>query len=150
MLMELTWKTDLKETWLALRVPEFLGSLGLDFEKIFLNPLLSSQLSRSPYENFVWSIIPLQRLLPGVLHAAPIANVAVQMAPAVWEEWFLEENENHHHVLRNTTTPPHNFTENDRMLHWRSPERDTEHPETVLGVDWHYFNDKNQVPFFLR
>lgn len=143
-----SWKLEVEKVWLDLEVDVFLKEIGVDFEESFLSPLRASTLEHNPYSGHTWVFFRLQRLLPGVLHAAPISKVGP--SPALWEEWFIEGTENHHHSMRNHKSlviPPR---AGEPVLHWRSPLNDIEHPETVMDVDWHYFNDADQRPFLLR
>jgi hypothetical protein len=142
------WKSELENTWLELGVPEFFAELGVDFEQNFLAPLLASTLEHNPYAGHQWSFFRLDRLPPGVLHASPLQKVGD--APALWEEWFIEGEELHHHSMRNSRVLPGESEPNASLLHWRSPLNDTEHPEEVMDVDWHYFNDADQRPYLLR
>ena len=129
-------------------VPEFLAEIGVNFEENFLKPLRECQSEVNPYKDHQWSFFRLDRLPPGVLHASPVAKVGE--SPALWEEWFIEGSENHHHSMRNSTILPGSSEPETSLLHWRSPENDTEHPEEVMDVDWHYFNDADQRPYLLR
>jgi len=148
------WKAELEKVWRDLGVPHFLAEIGVDFEEKFLTPLRESRALTNPYAGHSWQFFPLERLLPGVLHAAPLQSVAkskgTETEPALWEEWFIEGTENHHHAMRNSLKLPADAPENVELLHWRSPENDVEHPETVMDVDWHYFNDADQRPYLLR
>jgi hypothetical protein len=141
------WKLELEKVWLDLEVDLFCKDIGVDFEEAFLLPLRTSHLEENPYAGHYWTFFRLDRLPPGVLHAAPIAKVGSETA--LWEEWFIEGAENHHHSMRNQ----HSLISangSSPILHWRSPINDIEHPETVMDVDWHYFNDADQRPYLLR
>jgi hypothetical protein len=142
------WKLELEKIWLELEVDHFLKEIGVDFEESFLLPLRASNLESNPYYAHTWTFFRLDRLPPGVLHAAPIGKVG--SSPALWEEWFIEGAENHHHSMHNEDSSKIVVPQSSELLHWRSPVNDIEHPETVMDVDWHYFNDADQRPYLLR
>ena len=145
----MNWKVELEKIWLDLELPEFLNIIGVDFEESFMAPLRDSQLDENPYRDYYWTFFRLDRLPPGVFHAAP-KNKVVQHEPAIWEEWFIEGPENHHHTMRNHRNIPANMPAGESLLDWRSPENDLEHPLEVLDINWSYFNDKDQRPYLLR
>lgn len=143
------WKLELEKTWLDLELPLFLSQIGQDFETSFLTPLREYQCETNPYADYYWTFFRLDRLPPGVFHAAPKSTVT-QGTPAIWEEWFIEGSENHHHTMRNHANVPPNMPAGESLISWRSPENDIEHPLEVLDINWSYFNDKDQRPFLLR
>ena len=142
------WRAELEKIWLELKVPHFLAAIHVDFEEAFLAPLRNSPHEVNPYADHTWSFFRLDRLPPGVLHASP--NSKVGRTPALWEEWFIEGSVNHHHSMRNIKPKLLSDNQPIEYLTWRSPLNDVEHPETVLDVDWHYFNDADQRPYLLR
>ena len=132
---------------MELGVPAFIDSIGLDFERDFKAPLLSSELTANPYEGYTWYLFDHPRLAPGVLHAHPST---VGSEPTLWEEWFQENVadaseapvfELHHHLLRNH---PHEGEQGQ----WRGI--DDEHPTPVLDIQWHYINSPIGTPSLLR
>ncbi len=147
--MSAAWKLELEKTWLDLELPLFLSEIGLDFEQTFLTPLREYSGETNPYEDYYWTFFRLDRLPPGVFHAAPKKQVA-QGTPAIWEEWFIEGSELHHHTMRNHAEVPVNMPQELSLIQWRSPENDLEHPREVLDINWHYFNDQDARPFLLR
>lgn len=144
-----SWKRDLENIWLDLELPTFLTQLGVDFEETFLTPLRQFSGLNNPYEDHYWTFFRLDRLPPGVFHAAPKSSVT-QGTPATWEEWFIEGTELHHHTMRNNATTPANLPTGSELIQWRSPLNDIEHPAEVLDINWHYFNDSDLRPFLLR
>ena len=147
--MSAAWKHELERTWLNLELPLFLSQIGLDFEQNFLAPLREFSGETNPYEDYYWTFFRLDRLPPGVFHAAPKKQVT-QGGPAIWEEWFIEGSERHHHTMRNHNAVPANMPQELSLIQWRSPENDREHPQEVLDINWHYFNDLDARPFLLR
>jgi hypothetical protein len=149
------WKQELEQCWLDLELPLFLTQIGVDFEESFLSPLRAYTGETNPYQDYYWTFFRLDRLPPGVFHAAPKSPV-LQNSPAIWEEWFIEpvagseRSEGHHHTMRNHPTLPSNLPTGQPLISWRSPENDIEHPREVLDIYWHYFNDKDSRPFLLR
>ena len=143
-----SWKRELEKVWIELEVPEFLMEIGADFEAAFLTPLRNSSLESNPYAGHGWTFFRLSRLPPGVLHAYPLRKV--ESSPALWEEWFIEGDEKHHHSMRNFSGHEDASKGQGTLLNWRSPVGDVEHPETVMDVYWHYFNDADQRPYLLR
>jgi len=147
--MNAPWKLELEKCWLDLELPRFLSQISVDFEQSFLTPLKTYDGDSNPYQGHYWTFFRLDRLPPGVFHAAPTTRV-IQSQPATWEEWFIEDGQLHHHTMRNHTNPPINLPANEQLISWRSPENDQEHPEEVLQIDWSYFNDSDLRPFLLR
>ena len=121
----------------------------MDFDATFLKPMREYPGSENPYQDFYWTFFRLDRLPPGVFHAAPKKQV-VQGVPATWEEWFIEGSELHHHTMRNHATAPANLPSRSKLIQWRSPENDIEHPTEVLDINWHYFNDSDLTPYLFR
>jgi len=144
-----SWKLELEQTWRELELPQFLTELGVDFDATFLKPMREYPGSENPYQGFYWTFFRLDRLPPGVFHAAPKKQV-VQGVPATWEEWFIEGSELHHHTMRNHATAPANLPSGSELIQWRSPENDIEHPTEVLDINWHYFNDSDLTPYLFR
>ena len=145
------WKSELEKVWFDLGVPFFAEQVGIDFESAFLQPLRNSPAEKNPYADYYWTFFRLDRLPPGVLHAAPLDPVKRNGgAPALWEEWFIEGAEIHHHSMRNNADTPPNMPTGQSLIKWRSPENDDEHPIEVLDVDWYYFNDADVRPYLLR
>jgi len=145
------WKSELEKVWRDLGVPLFAEQIGIDFEASFLQPLRNSAAEKNPYQDYYWTFFRLDRLPPGVLHAAPLDPVKRNGgAPALWEEWFIEGTEIHHHSMHNHADAPANLPAGQSLIKWRSPENDKEHPIEVLDVDWHYFNDADTRPYLLR
>ena len=132
------WKLALAERWIEIGADQLLAAINVDFEKEFLGALAESTATEDPYADYEWVIFKHHAIEPGILHAAPLS---VTSEPALWEEWFFVDNEMHHHELRNH---PHEGEEHQ----WKG--HDTEHPEVVLDIQWHYINDKDLRPFLLR
>jgi len=146
--VEQSWIGELEKVWIDLGVPEFLSQIGVDFQEAFIAPLRACSFTVNPYREHGWTFFRLDRLPPGVLHAYPLDKVG--SSPALWEEWFIEAGVNHHHSMNNSPAKPDELDGSKEYLQWRSPHGDDEHPETVMDIDWHYFNDADQRPFLLR
>ena len=109
----------------------------MDFERDFVAPLKASAHTQDPYEGWEWSVFQFDRLPSGVLHAAP-ASVE---NPTTWEEWYFEDGAMHHNILRN-----HAFDGEQKQV----TLDDDEHPAIVMNIEWHYIDDKDHRPLYLR
>ena len=132
------WKRSLADRWIELGADRLLAAINVDFEREFLSALAQSPATSNPYDEYEWVIFKHHAIQPGVLHAAPLK---VSDEPTLWEEWFFVDGEMHHHELRNHA---HDGEEHQ----WKG--NDTEHPDVVLDVQWHYINDKDLRPYLLR
>jgi hypothetical protein len=122
------WKAAAKRNWLAMGLPEFLESLGVDFDKFFIEAVNKSQLSVDPYDDATWEIWSHSEIPSGVLHCFP---KKVEASGVNWEEWFLMDGEIHHHILSNKEF-------DDATGIWVPQPGDADHPLEILDYSWHY------------
>ena len=124
------WVSQLHDCWLQIAVPNFLESIGINFNTSFFEALSACSQTEDPYTNSIWKIIPHSVIPAGVLHCYP---KKVESSRVNWEEWFLLNGEIHHHILSNFTFASEQGT-------WTPEADDQDHPVEVLGLTWHYEN----------
>lgn len=133
------WKSALLQKWAEIGAEAVFERAGLDFQSSFVNALLAYKGDSDPYADHEWSVFQFPRLTSGVVHAAPKAIEPGQSV--VWEEWYFEDGSSHHNVLRNHEHPLEQKVVN---------LNDEEHPAIVMNIDWHYYDDADRRPLFLR
>jgi hypothetical protein len=130
------WKDAAKSNWLEIGLPEFLASLGVDFDKYFVEAVNKSNLSVDPYDDATWEIWPHSQIPSGVLHCFP---KKVEASGVNWEEWFLMDGEIHHHILSNKKF-------DGATGIWVPQPGDADHPIAILDYSWHYEISENLRP----
>lgn len=133
------WKSTLLQKWTEIGVQAVCERAGLDYQSAFVDALLAYPGESDPYAEHEWSVFQFPRLSSGVVHAAP--REIKEGQKVVWEEWYFEDGSNHHNVLRNH---PHDLEAKVVTL------SDDEHPTIVMNIDWHYYDDADRRPLFLR
>jgi hypothetical protein len=132
------WKAALVAKWEEIGAEACLARVGMDYERDFVQAVRNCESAADPYADFEWSVFQFPRLVSGVLHAAP---KSINNEPVTWEEWYFEDGAAHHNVLRNH---PHPAEEKTVTLN------DDEHPQVVMNIEWHYLDDEDHRPLYLR
>ena len=130
------WKDAAKKNWLAIGLPEFLASIGVDFDKYFVEAVNRSKLTVDPYDDATWEIWPHSQIPSGVLHCFP---KMVEASGVNWEEWFLMDGEIHYHILSNKKF-------DGATGIWVPQPGDADHPVAILDFSWHYEISENLRP----
>ena len=130
------WKRELHAEWIAAAAPDFLNTLGVDYERDFLDTLTRAANSSNPYSESIWKIVPNSAIPTGVLHCYP---KVVDADLVTWEEWFLLEGKIRHHILSN-----HPFPSEEGV--WTPEPGDQDHPKEVIFTSWHYMNSQDHKP----
>jgi len=133
------WKSALLAKWDEIGAAAVFERAGMNFQEAFVQALISYKGETDPYVDHDWSVFQFPRLASGVVHAAP--KVIGSGQNVVWEEWYFEDESSHHNVLRNH---PHALEQKVVNL------QDDEHPSIVMNIDWHYYDDADRRPLFLR
>ena len=133
------WKKELLAKWEEIGAAAVFERAGLNFQEAFLQALNDYTGESDPYAEHEWTVFQFPRLSSGVVHAAP--KEIREGQEVVWEEWYFEDGSSHHNVLRNHA---HDLEEKVVNLN------DNEHPAIVMKIDWHYHDDADRRPLFLR
>ncbi|MGA0986541.1 MAG: hypothetical protein ACO3TD_06475 [Candidatus Nanopelagicales bacterium] len=133
------WKNELLSKWNQIGVKDFLDKINIDFETNFVQTLNGFE-GDALYQEHTWAIIQNSAVKQGVLHCYPDA---LKNPGAIWEEWFFYEDSIRHHILSQTPLEQTQGT-------WMGELSDKDHPKEVLGITWHYHNDLDLRPFYLR
>ena len=133
------WKSALLAKWEEIGAAGVFERAGMNFQESFVQAIIDYKGDKNPYANHEWSVFQFARLSSGVVHAAP--KEIGEGEQVVWEEWYFEDGSSHHNVLRN-----HKHELEKKIVNLN----DDEHPAIVMNIDWHYYDDADRRPLFLR
>ncbi len=110
--------------------------LGLDFEKIFIDPLPEE--IQNIYKQYRWVIVPHMLAADGpVIYALPPIHQADDWP---WESWYtdgcLPQIHHVHYTKRNGNTTGT----------WSEGTGSPQRPPEIFGVKWYWYNDLDMVP----
>lgn len=110
--------------------------LGLDFQKVFIDPLPEEV--QNIYEQYRWVIVPHVLAVDGpVIYALPPISQA-DIWP--WESWYTDGHHPHihhvHYTKRNVNTTGK----------WSEGTGAPQRPPEIFGVIWYWYNDFDMVP----
>ena len=110
--------------------------LGLDFQKVFIDPLPEEV--QNIYKQYRWVVVPHVLALNGpVIYALPPISQADDWP---WESWYTDGHHPHIHHVHYTKRNPSTTGK------WSEGTGAPQRPSEIFGVTWYWYNDFGMVP----